>query len=51
MFSFTLFIFHINFLMFDSDNNNLSFNFWNLTMKSFHFLGFTGCVSVFLGNL
>ena len=33
-------IFHINFLLVDSDDNNVRFKFWNFSMK-FHLLGFT----------
>ena len=36
-----VFIFHINFLLVGSDDNNLCFKFWNFTMKLFYLLGFT----------
>ena len=34
-------IFHINFLLDGSDDNNLCFKFSNFTMKLFHLLDFT----------
>ena len=34
-------IFHINFLLVGSDDNNLSFKVWNFTMKLFHLHCFT----------
>ena len=34
-------MFHINFLMVDSDGSNLCFAFWNFTMKLFPLLGIT----------
>ena len=33
--------FHCNFLVVDSDDNNLCFKFWSFTMKLLHLLGFT----------